>query len=285
MGESKDIYQCPVCQLELKEEEKHYLCSKNHSFDKSRKGYVNLLLVNQKGTKEPGDSKEMILSRKEFLNKGYYEPLAKGLSVLITKLIETNKDKVINVLDAGCGEGYFTCYLKKQLVETNPTKNLNFWGIDISKPAINYAASRDKEINFAVASNYNLPILSGSVDYVLWTFAPGDEGEFHRILKDNGKLIMVIPGVRHLLGLKELVYDQARQHEPKEQIPEGFKLLDSNQLNYNIYLENSEDIMNLLAMTPYYWHISSQGRERAEQAQKLQTDVDFLVLVYEKLPQ
>lgn len=283
MGESKNIYQCPVCQLKLKEEEKYYLCSNNHSFDKSRKGYINLLLVNQKATKEPGDSKEMVLSRKEFLNKGYYKPLAKELSLLLTRLIQANKDKIINVLDAGCGEGYFTCYLKKQLVETNPTKNLKFWGIDISKPAINYAATRDRQINFAVASNYNLPILSNSVDYVLWTFAPGDEGEFHRVLKDNGKLIMVIPGVRHLFGLKELVYDQARQHEPKEKLLQGFKLLDSQQLTYSICLENPQDIMNLLAMTPYYWHISSEGRKRAEQARQLQTDVDFLILVYEKL--
>jgi len=282
MVQNNELYRCPVCHLSLKKGERSYFCSNKHSFDIARKGYVNLLLVNQKGSKEPGDTKEMVLSRRNFLAKGYYGPLAKKLGEIITQLTSTDKDDRIAFLDAGCGEGYFTCYLKDYLLSQNLAKEFIFWGIDISKPAVTYAASRDKEINFAVASNYNLPILSNSIDYIFWTFAPGDEKEFHRVLKNGGKLLMIIPGTKHLFGLKALVYEEAREHHPKDQVPAGFKIIDSVRVTYKIHLKESEDIMNLLAMTPYYWHISPAGKKKAEETQELLTEVDFLVMIYEK---
>jgi len=278
-----NYFRCPVCHLVLEKEKERYLCSNNHSFDLAKKGYLNLLLANQKGSKEPGDSKEMVRSRRNFLNQGYYEPLSRRLNQIIVQLMLSDHLEKANILDAGCGEGYFTHLLKEYLLTQEEIPPAVFWGIDISKWAINYAAGRDKEINFAVASNYNLPLLADSIDYILWTFAPGDEGEFKRVLHPQGKLIMVIPGTRHLFGLKQLVYQEAWEHEPKETISQGFRLLASHQVSYTIELNKTEDILSLLAMTPYYWHITALGRKKAEEAANLQTEVDFLIIVYERL--
>lgn len=282
-ADKSKLYSCPVCRLPLEKQERCYVCPNQHSFDIAKKGYVNLLLANQKNAKEPGDSKEMIISRRDFLNKGYYEPLAEQLSKIIIKLIGIDKKDEINLLDAGCGEGYFTSRIKKQLIIQNPTCNVTLWGIDISKPAINFATGRDKEINFAIASNYNLPILSESLDCILWTFAPGEEAEFRRVLKKSGKLITVTPGYEHLFGLKEMLYDQARKHEIKDTVPDGFKFLESISITYELCLKDSGDIVNLLAMTPYYWHINSTARQKVESADELQTSVDFLIKIYEKI--
>ena len=57
---------CPVCGEKTSSPPllKYYgnalRCPKNHCFDISAKGYVNLLLSQHKNVKDPGDSKEMV---------------------------------------------------------------------------------------------------------------------------------------------------------------------------------------------------------------------------------
>ena len=80
---TKTLFKCPVCSKPLSKGEKQYFCNKNHSFDIARKGYVNLLLPSHIGSGDPGDSKEMLQSRREFLNKGYYEKFSDYVMVMI----------------------------------------------------------------------------------------------------------------------------------------------------------------------------------------------------------
>ena len=91
---------CPVCGEKLNQEGKRFACSGNHSFDMARQGYLNLLIVQQKHSLNPGDTREQVLSRREFLEAGYYAPI-------VDTLIETAKEYNIcgQILDVGCGEG------------------------------------------------------------------------------------------------------------------------------------------------------------------------------------
>ncbi len=69
--------------------------------------------------------------------------------------------------------------------------------------------------------------MTNTIDIIIRNFAPSDEAELKRVLKDNGKLIVVTPGIQHLYGLKEILYVNARKHEEKETTFEGFKLIQS----------------------------------------------------------
>ena len=51
---------CPVCGLELNKNERTWRCPNNHCFDEARQGYVNLLTVDRKHAKHPGDTKEQV---------------------------------------------------------------------------------------------------------------------------------------------------------------------------------------------------------------------------------
>ena len=73
---------CPICKSALKSSEKTYRCESNHSFDIAKEGYVHLLPVQKKNSKNPGDSKEMINARRAFLENGHYTPL-------VNKIINT----------------------------------------------------------------------------------------------------------------------------------------------------------------------------------------------------
>lgn len=274
----KSIYKCPVCQGKLMREDRRFVCSNNHSYDISEKGYVNLMLANQKKTKTPGDNKEMIESRRNFLNKGYYKSFSDYLNEVIIEELYGDES---NILDAGCGEGYYISNLRDRFLIENKN-SAKFYGTDISKNAILYAAKRDRNINLSVGSSFDLPIMNYELDCIIRNFAPGDEKEFHRVLKKEGILVIATPGVEHLFGLKEKLYEKPRKNEAKENITEGFKHIGKKAIRYDISLDNVEDITNLISMTPYYWSIPDSMRARIGEIRSLKTQLDFNIDVFKK---
>ncbi|MGN0552631.1 MAG: methyltransferase domain-containing protein [Oscillospiraceae bacterium] len=271
-------YICPKCGEPLHRESGSFKCVSNHVYDTARSGYVNLLLVQQMNTKLPGDNKLMVNARKSFLSKGYYDILIDAFSDCVKKY---SKDGG-TVLDAGCGEGIYTVSAAKK------APKMFFMGTDISKTAADAAAKRAKaegvsNILFSVSSVFHLPVKSGSCDMLTTLFAPWCGEEFLRVLKPDGTLIMVIPGERHLWQLKAAIYDDPYLNEPKDTEPDGFSLLEKIPIKSKIMLDNNTDIQNLFSMTPYYYKTSEEGHRKVEALEKLETEIEFEILIYKKL--
>ena len=53
-------YSCPLCHAPLSRSDNHYSCPQRHQFDLAKEGYVNLLPVQFKRSRDPGDSAEMM---------------------------------------------------------------------------------------------------------------------------------------------------------------------------------------------------------------------------------
>ena len=96
------FFTCPVCGKALSGD-KTFKCENNHSFDKNKHGYLNLLMSNASASKRHGDDKLMVLARSEFLEKNYYAPVREAL---LTALRQQAKNGM-RILDAGCGEGWY----------------------------------------------------------------------------------------------------------------------------------------------------------------------------------
>ncbi|MDF2531893.1 MAG: hypothetical protein K0Q65_1474 [Clostridia bacterium] len=272
------IFKCPVCNKQLVKRDNSYSCSEKHTYDIAKEGYVNLLLANQMKSKEPGDSKEMMIARSNFLNKGYFEKLVDHISKTLLSNFDIAQQSNYVVFDAGCGEGYYTDWIYKDLAKEIGIPSV--WGMDISKEAVRFAAKRNKRIGFCVGSIFHIPLLDSSVDCLVNIFAPFREVEFQRVLKESGIIIMVTPGAQHLMGLKNALYDNP--YENDEKIPEisGFEIVSSTSLKYEIHIDNSEDIINLLKMTPYFWNTNiSRVNDFIENTKQLQTEIDFIITV------
>lgn len=260
LEESKFI--CPVCDGRLYKLKGSLKCINGHCFDISKEGYVNLLMSNAQG-KRHGDDKLMVKSRKEFLDKGYYAPLREA----VTKILGSGN----TVLDSGCGEGYYTSAFEE--------KN-DVLGIDISKDALKYASKRCQKTEFAVASISDIPLPDSSVDTVINIFAPDSPKEFLRILKNGGRYITVTPMEKHLLSLKKAVYDKPYLNPKPENISEGFRLVSSEEVKYEIELKSNEDIISLFKMTPYYYKTSKTDQQKLESLSSLKTELEFLIRIY-----
>jgi 23S rRNA (guanine745-N1)-methyltransferase len=241
---------CPACQQVLEKNAQSLVCPSGHSYDLGKEGYVNLLLANQKRSKEPGDNKAMVNARRAFLEQGYYQPLA-------DKLIELAREQLLqqttelNLFDAGCGEGYYLNQLAKGL--TGRTRNIAAYGSDISKIAVQKAAKKYPFCQFSVASCFNIPLSEESQDGVLQVFAPSSSEEVRRILKSGGFWMQVNPAAGHLRQLKQAIYDKPEEHKVHSELPAGFSLQVDQTLSFDMKLTDEASRLNLLMMTPYYW--------------------------------
>ncbi len=274
------IFSCPVCSLPLYSKGRTYNCSNNHVYDISKEGYVNLLLANMKHSREPGDSKEMLDARRLFLNRGYYRPLAEKVTSLTVNYKEQLQDRDIVILDAGCGEGYYTDYISK---DRHAGKSSIIYGIDISREGIRSAAKRNSSVQFAVAGIYKLPVLDSSVDILINIFAPFNEAEFGRVLKENGLIISVAPGAGHLYEMKQKLYDEAYSNDEAFEISDKFKISEIIRVQYELSIKDNADIFSLLKMTPYY-HKTGPDKINLflNNIKELKTSTDFVIRVIKK---
>lgn len=267
---------CPNCGKQLHKEGRVLRCEGWHSFDIAAAGYCNLLLSSRSG-EHVGDAREMVAARREFLDRGYYQPLAQAVCQRAEALSQGEKR---NVVDAGCGEGYYTRQIAQRLEESGCLKEMI--GIDISKAATQYAAKRDKQTQYITASTYHMPIADESTDLVLSLFAPTPAEEFARVLRPEGRALCVVPGERHLWELKCAIYDTPyRNREEKHQL-DGFVLEDCTHVEYTAEISRAKDIQTLFAMTPYAHRTPAEGKRRLAALTELQTTLSFALLTFRK---
>jgi len=254
---------CPLCGESLRQEDHSFVCPNRHSFDIARQGYVNLLPVQQKKSLHPGDTREQVLSRREFLEGGYYRPIADALCEMAAGCAGP-------ILDVGCGEGYYSSRLAEAL-------QAELIGLDISKEAVRCAAGRYKNARWLCASASRLPVADGSVGLLTSLFALTIPEEFHRVLRKDGTFIQVLAAEDHLLGLKSIIYDELT-HKEKDSTPElpGFSLVESRPVRFSFTVEGRQ-VQNLLSMTPHVYRISKAGAERLAKTERL-TDTASCVI-------
>jgi 23S rRNA (guanine745-N1)-methyltransferase len=265
---------CPVCSQPLAKEEGSYLCPQKHRFDISAAGYVHLLPANRMNSKAPGDDKGMAAARTRFLSGGYYAPLRKCLE----ELAVAYTGEAPAVLDSGCGEGYYTAGIWQAL--TGAGKNPTVAGIDISKFSLRKAAKREKNIEFAVASAYHLPVADRSVDLLLNCFSPLGLDEFRRVLKPDGVFIYVVPAPDHLWELKQVLYDRPYRNKEEQTEYDGFAYEEIRRVRDTIHLPDTQTIQDLFQMTPYYWKTPKAGAERLKQLETLEVQIAFDIHVF-----
>ena len=310
------LFICPLCQSPLQPADHTWRCDGSlnpkqttHPFDVARQGYVNLLPVQQKKSKAPGDSQQSIEARKRFLNAGHYQPLNDLICQKMTALLMAKKaslkqkNKPINWLDIGCGEGYYT----QAMAQTGMDMLI---AADISKPAVVELARTSKALGrlwyqgaeeakedgtYAAAiyplvtSAAHLPLRAHSINGISSIFSPILPEAFNEVLSDAGYLIIAKPDIGHLATMREALFDDVREHDSEKFLQElapYFQLLETHHVSSSLNL-SAEGLADLMTMTPYAYRARSDKRQAllAEvAAQPFATEAKFVVYVLQKKP-
>src|SRR5207244_7685400 len=99
------------------------------------------------------------------------------------------------VLDAGCGDGFYLGSLAGQT-------GFDAHGVDISTAAVDAAARRYRGCEWIVANaDRFLPYADGSFSIVVSITGRVNAGEFRRVLRDDGGLLVALPAPEDLVEL------------------------------------------------------------------------------------
>ncbi len=218
---------CPVrdCRLELARAEGRVFCSRGHSFDVARSGYINLLQPQDKRSKNPGDTAEAVAARRRLHDRGVTRPLLEG----IAGMIAAGADDV--VLDAGCGDGFYLASLARE-------SGFEAHGIDISIPAVDAAAKRYPSCEWIVANaDRFIPYADRSFSLVLSITGRMNAGEFRRVLRDDGRLLVALAAPEDLIELRGTGRD--RVERTVEGFAKDFALADQRRVTTSADLDAS----------------------------------------------
>jgi 23S rRNA (guanine745-N1)-methyltransferase len=192
---------CPVrgCRLPLTRDERRLVCAPGHSFDIARTGYVNLLQPQDRRSKQPGDTAAAVRARRRLHERGVTAPLLAAVSELI------QVSRTDSVLDAGCGEGFYLGSLARAF-------GFDAHGIDISIPAVDAAARSYPECEWIVANaDRFVPYADRSFTVVQSITARMNAGEFRRVLRDDGRLLVAVPSPEDLKELRGVGKDRVER--------------------------------------------------------------------------
>lgn len=263
-----NLFACPLCSERLTRAGGALRCCNSHSFDLAREGYVNLLPSHHRRSKNPGDNAEMVAARGRFLELGHYQPLQESLMSTIDTARLAGP-----VVDLGCGEGYFTAALSRNV---SPV-----YGIDVSKPAVKAASKRSESLSLAVASSSRLPLVAQTFAAATVLMAPISH-DVLRILVPGGLLYRVTPAPDHLDELKRIVYREARPHRRAKTVLPEFVLTGSQRVTFQTPL-TMQSRGDLLGMTPMRFRSAYARQVQASVPEQLSITADFWIDVFTKL--
>lgn len=263
---------CPVCKTALSQTERQLRCENNHSFDMAKQGYFNLLLNTAKNSKQPGDNAAMVAARSQFLNSGHYQSISDAINQLV--IDQLWQQGHAQILDLGCGEGYYTERLHHALTDHQIEHDL--YGLDISKDAIKAACKRDKKINWLVANANHAPFTPNSMHTIVNVFNRIMPDALNTLCHPEGKVIIASAGAYHLQQLKEAIYQTPKyvEYDAISAMAPHFKHDARTTLDFTMQLEQ-QSAAALLAMTPHVWRSSPQTQQGLLSQQQLELRVQI----------
>jgi 23S rRNA (guanine745-N1)-methyltransferase len=252
------------CRQPLVRDGRIVICANKHSFDVARSGYVNLLQPQDKKSKSPGDTPEAVNARRRFFERGFEAPIVEG----VIRALPMHDA----VLDVGCGEGRYLGALGQGT------------GVDISVPAIDLAARTYPQCTWIVANaDRFLPFPDASFASVMSITARMNADEFHRVLRDDGTLLVVLPAADDVIELREAVLGERIERDRTERTIASFAplfVLEHRETLRHTATLDHDAMFDVMASS--YRGLRTREREKLDQAEAMRVTLSRDVLRFRR---
>lgn len=234
------LLRCPLCGGALSRSGGSLVCDKRHCFDVARQGHVNLVPAQR----ESFYRRKLFESRAAVFAAGVFAPVVRAIGETIDRYVQAGR---LVLVDAGCGEGYYT-------KNVCPGRDMTRIGFDLSKEAVKLAARGQGGASFLVADLANIPLCDGCADVLLDVFTPANYAEFARVLKPGGVLIKLWPRSGYLCQLREaarglLRHDTYDDSRVAEYLDAHARMLERRTITYTLPVDAAL-AEHLARMTP-----------------------------------
>lgn len=243
---------CPYCRDRMARADGALRCPAGHSFDIARQGYVSLLQAGTAGG--GGDTGAMVGARSEFLATGHFAPIATALADAAAQAIAGLRPPPSpwGIVDVGAGTGYYLAVVLDRLPGAAGL------ALDVSKHALRQAARAHARIGAVGCDAWRpLPVADAVADVVMNVFAPRDGAELGRIMRPDGRLLVITPAPDHLaeltgqLGL--LSVDERKRERLDDKLGPHF-YVESVTEHRSVMALGHQEVAALAAMGPTAWH-------------------------------
>ena len=272
---------CPVCASPIKQHQASsgFYCDNKHHFDKHPKGYWPLLSNNK--TKPMIESRQQMRGKHFLLESGLFLPLIEQLqNVLLTLIATTHQSPTeLQHVNYQCADGYYLRQLVPVLTKAYPMQQ--HWGITDAENAIFTAAKAVTPASLLLSGLKKLPFISQSIDLVTVFDSPLKGKECIRILKDDGRIVLLQPGVRHLWQIKQQVYPDLVEKPLQLNLPNDVEIEAQQQVSFAQSV-TGEQALTLLDMSIFGWRANDELKHQIKSTAIADLEFDWQIITLKK---
>ncbi|GGP40994.1 SAM-dependent methyltransferase [Shewanella saliphila] len=254
-----------------------FYCDNKHHFDKHTQGYWPLL-SNTK-TKPQVLSRQQMRGRHFLLESGLFAPLITQLQARLLSVINASSDQAFEHLDYQCADGYYLRQLVPAVAEAGVA--CEHWGITDAENAIFAAAKAQTPAKLILAALKKLPFATQSMDVVTVFDSLLKGKECIRVLKDDGRILMLQPGVRHLWQIKQQVYPDLVEKPLQLNLPNELEIESQQQVSFTQSVAG-EQALTLLEMSVFGWRANDELKHKIKATAISELEFDWQIITLKK---
>ncbi|NKF49914.1 methyltransferase domain-containing protein [Shewanella sp. WXL01] len=257
---------CPICQspMQLHQASNGYYCDNKHRLDKTEQGFYPCF-INNKNKPKPMTRAQM-RAKQFLLASGLYQGLVDKLADVIRPMHKHAADEKqpLNWLDYQCGEGFYLRELSKVIGFNSGDESqigaVNCYGFSDAENALFAASKQQTPAQLFNGSAKGLPFNDESFDLITVLDSQLKGKECQRVLKADGRMLLVVPTPEHLLELRQLQQGDVELKPTQLNLPSGLELVvdHSVQLVQDV---SAEQAQSLYEQTSFGWRASKQAQK------------------------